>query len=161
MLSVGNLLLALTAAAASTVSAEHLRVVFSAGGFSAVGGTGNYNGFAIVNDNGDAIYDDNYPGDHAPCYNSGGGRTFTIEGDCWASPRVFHCLADFSGNPKNCEVRDVDGNVLGSADGDSDTSSSGISVGTDGACIVEFESEDTGDGCPVDDGNGPLHNTDG
>ncbi len=49
--------------AASTVYAEHLRVVFSAGSFSSISGpnggnqNGGYSGFAILNDAGDAVYD--------------------------------------------------------------------------------------------------------
>ncbi|KAL4969931.1 uncharacterized protein BDV14DRAFT_209074 [Aspergillus stella-maris] len=158
MLSLRTTLLAL--AATTPITAEHLKVAWSAGSFSAIGdSTGNYDGFAIIRDNGDAIYNDGYPNDHSPCYNTGGGRTFLIEGDCWNTGRQFHCLGDNLGNPKNCEVRDADGNVLGSADAQSNTEFIGISIGTDATCVVEFESDDASE-CPVDDGNGPLHVTD-
>lgn len=147
-------------AATSAVSAEHLKVVFSAGSFSAVGGSSaNYDEFAIIRDNGDAIYNNGNPNDHSPCYNTGNGRTFTIEGDCWNTRRQFHCLSDNLGGPKECEVRDADGNVLGSSEGKSDTSFAGISIRTDASCVVEVESDDASE-CPVDDGNGPLHVTD-
>ncbi|KAL4920554.1 hypothetical protein BDW62DRAFT_215845 [Aspergillus aurantiobrunneus] len=162
MPSFCTVLFSLMAATIATVSAEHLKVVFSSGGFSTVSGTAGgegtqYSGFAIINDNGEAIYDEDYPGDHSPCFNTGGGRVFTIEGDCWSTPRTFHCLSDGGGNPKNCEVSNGDGNSLGSGDGQTDTTFIGISIGQDSACVVEFDSD--GDGCPVDGGNGPLHVT--
>ncbi|KAL4807225.1 hypothetical protein BDV18DRAFT_159444 [Aspergillus unguis] len=157
---------ALLALAATTyVSAEHLKVVFSAGDFSTISGpnggntNGHYSGFAIVRDDGTAIYNDGSPNDHSPCYNTDGGRTFKIEGDCWASPRVFFCEADFAGHPETCEVRDADGNVLGSGEGQTDTDFIGIAIGQDSSCVVEFDSDDAGT-CPEDDGNGPLHVTD-
>ncbi|KAL4804198.1 hypothetical protein BDV18DRAFT_153549 [Aspergillus unguis] len=156
---------ALLALAASTyVSAEHLKVVFSSGGFSTVSGTagnenGHYNGFAIIRDDGTAIYNDGYPDNKVPCFNTDGGRTFKIEGDCWSTPRIFFCEADGGGNPDSCEVRDGDGNVLGSSEGKTDTSYIGIAIGQDSSCVVEFDSDDAGT-CPEDDGDGPLHVTD-
>jgi hypothetical protein len=36
-----------------------------------------------------------------------------------------------------------------------DTDFIGIAIGLDTTCVAEFESD--GGGCPVDDGNGPLH----
>ncbi|KAL4992933.1 hypothetical protein BDV10DRAFT_200212 [Aspergillus recurvatus] len=158
MLSLRTLALGL-ALLATTATAEHLKVVFSSGSFSAIGDqSAHYSSFAIIRDNGEAIYDDGYPGDRAPCFNTDGGRTFQIEGDCWASGRQFHCLSDFGGSPKNCDVRDANGNVLGTGVGQKDTNFIGISIGLDASCVVEFDSEDAGN-CPVDDGNGPLHVT--
>lgn len=154
-------------AAAAPIYAEHLKVVWSAGDFSTISGpaggnqNGHYSGFAIINDAGDAIYDQGFPDDHSPCYNTGDGRTFTIEGDCWATPRKFHCKADFAGHPDSCAVQDGDGNELGSGDGQTDTNFIGIAIGQDASCVVEFESDDTDTACPKDDGNGPLHVTSG
>ncbi|EXF82917.1 hypothetical protein CFIO01_01287 [Colletotrichum fioriniae PJ7] len=145
--------------------AEHLRVVWSSGAFGAIGGpsgsgtNGGYTGFAILNDAGEAVYDQSYPNDHSPCYNTGDGRTFTIEGDCWDTGRVFHCKSDFGGAPKTCEVKDSNGNVLGSGTQQKDTEFIGIAIGIDATCVVEFDSD--GSGCPVDDGHGPLHVTSG
>jgi hypothetical protein len=150
--------------AASTVYAEHLRVVWSSGSFSSISGpnggnqNGGYSGFAILNDAGDAVYDQAYPDDHAPCY-QGSGREFTIEGDCWATPRKFQCSADFGGQPQSCAVKDGDGNVLAEADAQKDTTFIGIAIGIDSSCVIEFDSDS--DGCPIDDGNGPLHVTSG
>lgn len=163
MAPLRNTLIYLMAATSATVYAEHLRVVWSSGTFSSISGpkggnqNGGYSGFAIINDAGDAIYTQDYPDDHAPCYT--GGREFTIEGDCWSTPRKFQCTSDFGGQPQSCEVKDGDGNSLGSADGQKDTTFIGIAIGTDASCVIEFNSDS--DGCPVDDGNGPLHVTSG
>ncbi|OJJ52514.1 hypothetical protein ASPSYDRAFT_51926 [Aspergillus sydowii CBS 593.65] len=155
-------ILFLLTATSATVSAEHLKVVFSAGDFGAIGGSnGNYASFAIINDNGDAIYNDGTPADRSPCYNTGDGREFTIEGDCWSTPRTFKCKSDFAGHPSTCEVKDGDGNSLGTGEGVTNTNFVGIAIGEDSTCVVEFDSDDGGDGCPVDDGNGPLHVTSG
>ncbi|OQD68856.1 hypothetical protein PENDEC_c030G02230 [Penicillium decumbens] len=153
------------AASSATVFAEHLRVVWSAGDFSTISGpaggntNGHYSGFAIINDKNEAIYNQGTPDDHAPCYNTGDGREFTIEGSCWKSPRIFKCKADFAGHPDTCEVKDADGNSLGSANGVTDTQDIGIPIGQDSSCVVEFDSDS--DGCPVDNGDGPLHVTSG
>ncbi|KAL4745674.1 hypothetical protein BDW72DRAFT_211118 [Aspergillus terricola var. indicus] len=160
MPSLRNLALAL-GLLATTATAERLRAVFSSGSFSTIGDEGDsYKGFAIVRENGEAIYDNGYPDNHSPCYNTGDGRTFKIEGDCWASPRQFHCESDFAGHPEHCAVLDGDGNELGSGEGQEDTTFIGISIGTEATCVVEFDSDDAGH-CPVDDGNGPLHVTEG
>ncbi|GKT52176.1 uncharacterized protein ColSpa_12357 [Colletotrichum spaethianum] len=149
----------------ATAYAEHLRVVWSSGSFSTISGpaggsqSGGYSGFAIINDADEAIYDQAYPDDHSPCYNTGDGRTFTIEGDCWDTPRVFHCKSDFGGSPKNCDVSTSDGNQLGSGTQQKDTNFIGIAIGIDASCVVEFDSDGTS--CPVDNGNGPLHVTSG
>lgn len=164
MFSLRTTLLCLMAAS-GTVYAEHLKAVWSSGSFSSASGpsggsqNGHYSGFALINDNGEAIYTQDYPDDHAPCYNTGGGREFTIEGDCWGTPRKFKCLSDFGGAPQDCEVKDGDGNSLGTGEGQTDTTFIGIAIGQDSTCVIEFDS-DSG-GCPVDDGNGPLHVTSG
>ncbi|KAL5333383.1 hypothetical protein BJX70DRAFT_403619 [Aspergillus crustosus] len=141
----------LAAMGPALVSAEHLRVVFSNGAFSSIAN----------NDAGDAIYDDGTPKDHSPCFHQEGGRTFTIGGDCWTTTRTFNCEAAFDGSPDNCAVSDENGNVLGSGVGQESTTFIGIAIGVDASCVVEFDSDDSGDGCPVDDGNGPLHVTSG
>ncbi|KAL5340007.1 hypothetical protein BJX70DRAFT_397244 [Aspergillus crustosus] len=138
MLPIKTTLLALLAA--TGITAEHLRVIFSAGGFSSIGGTGNYDGFVIMNDAGDAIYNHSAPADHSPCYNTDEGRTFTIEGDCWDTPRTFHCLSDFAARPESCDVSDVDGNILGTGVGQRSTTFAGITIGIDASCVVEFDS---------------------
>lgn len=164
MPSLRTVLLGLVVTSAA-VSAEHLKVFWSAGDFSTISGpaggsqSGHYAGFAIINDKGEAIYNQSTPDNHSPCYNTGDGREFTIEGDCWNSARKFHCKADFVGHPDTCEVKDGDGNSLGKGDGQTDTTFIGISIGMDASCVVEFESD--GDNCPEDDGNGPLHVTSG
>jgi hypothetical protein len=148
--------IALALAASFTLSqAEHLRVGWSSGNFGAVGGpgggaqTGRYDGFAIIRDDGEAIYSERYPSDYAPCL--GGGRTFEICGDCWDTCFRFQCTASFAGNPESCAVQDASGNVLGSGSATSDTEFIGIAIGTDTTCVVEFESN--GGGCPVYDGS--------
>ncbi|UQC81868.1 uncharacterized protein CLUP02_07354 [Colletotrichum lupini] len=79
--------------------AEHLRVVWSSGAYGAIGGpsgsgtNGGYTGFAIINDAGEAVYDQAYPNDHSP---------------------FLYCKSDLGGAPKTCEVKDSNGNVLGS-----------------------------------------------
>ncbi|KAL4879988.1 hypothetical protein BJY04DRAFT_219790 [Aspergillus karnatakaensis] len=151
-------ILAGLAATSTTVSAEHLRAAFSTGGFSGIGGTGYYMGFAIIRDNGDAIYNDGTPNDHSPCFETDGGRFFTIGGSCWNTTRTFHCLSNVD-EVRTCSVDDENGNVLSEGTGMSDTTWIGISVGIDSTCVVEFESDDASE-CPVDDGNGPLHVTD-
>ncbi|KAM0722951.1 hypothetical protein Q7P37_001149 [Cladosporium fusiforme] len=162
MPSFRNSVFALVAAAA-TAQAEHLRVVWSSGTYSAAtgpkgsgGGTGYDTGFAIIRDDGEAIYQTSNPYDYSPCFQHG-GRTFAIEGDCWDSQFRFHCEADFGGLPDNCAVQDADGNVLGEGEAKKNTDSIGIAISTDATCVVEFESD--GGGCPVDDGNGPLSAT--
>lgn len=164
MVSLRTTLLCLMATSA-TVYGEHLKVVWSSGDFSTISGpaggntNGHYKGFAIINDAGTAIYNQGTPDDHSPCYNTGDGREFTIEGSCWSSPRKFKCKSDFGGHPSTCEVKDGDGNSLGTGKGQEDTTFIGISIGQDASCAVEFDSDS--DGCPEDDGNGPLHVTSG
>ncbi|KAL4865218.1 hypothetical protein BDV12DRAFT_188325 [Aspergillus spectabilis] len=154
MTPLRNTILFLLAAASLTVHAERLKAVFSSGTFSTISGpaggssSGGYNGFAIIRENGEAIYNDGTPAEHVPCRNVDDGRTFTIEGDCWASPRQFYCMSDFGGQPETCRV----------LDGSGATTFIGISIGMDATCVVEFDSDDSGT-CPVDDGNGPLHVT--
>ncbi|CZT17830.1 uncharacterized protein RCC_03666 [Ramularia collo-cygni] len=160
--SLRHTLLCLMATSATITYAEHLRVVWSSGTFSTISGpsgneNGGYSGFAIINDAGEAIYDEDYPDDHVPCTYA--GRTFTIEGDCWDTGRQFSCVADFGGAPSTCEVLDSAGVSLGKADAQKDTTFIGIAIGTDASCVIEFESNGTA--CPVDDGNGPLHVTSG
>ncbi|KAL4745488.1 hypothetical protein BDW72DRAFT_198591 [Aspergillus terricola var. indicus] len=142
---------------ASAASAERLRAVWSSGSFSTIGdNSGKYDGFAIVRENGEAIYNTETPNGKTPCANTGGGRIYQIEGDCWNSGRQFHCESDFGGHPETCDVRDADGNTLGEATAQTDTTWIGISIGMEATCVVEFDSDDASH-CPVDDGNGPLH----
>jgi hypothetical protein len=154
----------LLAASSATVFAEHLRAVWSAGDFSTVSGpqggntNGHSSGFAIFNDNNEHIYNMAYPDDHAPCY-TGDGREMTIEGNCWKTPRVFKCKSDFGGHPETCEVKDGDGNSLGTGEGQTNTEFIGIAISQDGGCVVEFESDS--DGCKVDNGDGELFVTSG
>lgn len=163
MPSFQSIFLALVASAA-TAQAEHLRVVWSSGTFSTItgpkgngGGSGYSTGFAILRDDGEAIYEEDNPYGYSPCFNTGGGREFAIEGDCWDSQFRFHCESDFGGLPDSCAVKDADGNLLGEGDGQKDTTFIGISIGMDASCVIEFESD--GGGCPIDDGNGPLSAT--
>jgi len=164
MPSLRSILLPLLAASAIT-SAERLRVVFSSGSFSTISGPGGdsesnfHEGFAILNEKDEAIYNDGTPDQHSPCKNVDDGREFTIEGDCWDSPRTFKCKSEFDGSPDKCEVKDGDGKSLGTGEGKSHTTFIGIAIALDASCVVEFDSD--GDGCPVDEGDGPLHVTSG
>ena len=156
--------IALTLAASFMLTkAEHLRVVWSSGSYGTIGGpvgggqNGHYDNFAIIRDDGEAVYTDAAPGGYASCFHTGGGRTFEICGDCWDSCFRFHCLSTLGANPKSCAVQDASGNVLDEGKGMTDTDFIGIASGMDTTCVVEFESD--GPGCPIDDGNGPLHGT--
>ncbi|KAL4751800.1 hypothetical protein BDW72DRAFT_192661 [Aspergillus terricola var. indicus] len=156
MPSLRTIVLSLTLLA-SAASAERLKAVWSSGSFSTIGDQGgSYDGFAIVRENGEAIYSTDTPNGKTPCSNTNGGHIFQIEGDCWNVGRQFHCLSTFGGKPKNCDVRDQDGNTMGEATAKTDTTWIGISIGMEATCVVEFDSDDASH-CPVDDGNGPLH----
>ncbi|KAJ4256089.1 hypothetical protein NW762_009165 [Fusarium torreyae] len=148
----------LAASFSSTAIAEHLRAVWSSGGFSTVSGpsgneNGHYTGFAILNDDGVAIYTKAYPDNHAPCYSTGSGREFTLGNDpCWNQVRKFRCRCSLAGNPEACEVKDKDGNSLGTSEGKTDTTFIGIAIAQDATCVVEFDTED-GETCPKDEEN--------
>ncbi|KAL4769104.1 hypothetical protein BDW60DRAFT_225242 [Aspergillus nidulans var. acristatus] len=119
---------------AGTASAERLKAVWSSGSFSTIGDQGgSYHGFKHQ-----------------------WGHIFQIEGDCWNTGRQFHCLSTFDSKPQNCDVRDQDGNTMGEAAAQRDTTWIGISIGMEATCVVESYSDDASH-CPVDDGNGPLH----
>jgi hypothetical protein len=158
MPSLPTIALAL-ATSLAVAQAEHLRVVWSSGTFGAIGGpggsgeNGHYDNFAIIRDDNEAVYTESYPYGYVPCRN--GGRTFEICGDCWDSCFRFECASDFGGHPESCAVQDGSGNVIDSGSAMTDTDFIGIAIGIDSTCVVEFESD--GGGCPVDDGNGPLH----
>jgi hypothetical protein len=154
--------IALTLAASFTLAqAEHLRVVWSAGTYGTIGSisgsgeNGHYDGFAIIRDDGEAVYTEAYPAGYSPCFSADSGRTFEICGDCWDSCYRFKCIADFGGHPDTCEVQDGSGIAIQTSFGMTDTDFIGIAIGLDTTCVAEFESD--GGGCPVDDGNGPLH----
>lgn len=156
MPSVQSILLTLVASTATLVQSEHLRVVWSSGAYSAItgpkgngGGSGHTAGFAIFNDDGDAIYEQANPYGYSPCFSTGDGREFGIDGDCWDTQFNFHCKANFDGSPGDCAVKDTNGNVLGSGEGQTDTKFIGIAIGQDSTCVVEFDS--SGSGCPVYD----------
>jgi hypothetical protein len=162
MPSLPRLALAL-AASLALAQAEHLRVVWSSGFYGAIGPPGgeatndHSEGFAILRDDGEAVYADDTPYGYSPCRNVGDGRTFEICGDCWDSCFRFKCIADFGGNPETCEVQDASGKAIGGGTGTKYTDFIGIVIGFDTTCVVEFESD--GGGCPVDEGNSPLHAT--
>jgi hypothetical protein len=154
--------IALTLVASFTLAqAEHLRVVWSAGSWGAIGGpqgngqNGASDDFAIIRDDGEAVYTDKNPGGYSSCFSTGDGRTFEICGDCWDSCFRFKCKSSLGGHPETCEVQDGSGIALDSNKGMTDTDFIGIAIGIDTTCVVEFESD--GGGCPIDDGNGPLH----
>ncbi|KAJ4055723.1 hypothetical protein NW756_003135 [Fusarium oxysporum] len=159
MPSPRNILFGLLAASlSSTIVAEHLRVVWSQGDFSTISGpsggsqSGHSSGFTILKDDGTAIYSKAYPADHSPCYNTGDGREFTFGGDCWTKERKFRCKSSFAGDPESCEVKDQDGNSLGTGEGKTDTTFIGIAIAQDSACVVEFNTDDDED-CPKDEDN--------
>ncbi|KAL2815045.1 ankyrin repeat-containing domain protein [Aspergillus cavernicola] len=125
---------------AMPVSAETLRAIWSSGSFSTISGPGGGNGhgydsgFAILNENGDAVYDK--------------GELRLEKRLCWDTPRKFHC-----------EVWDGDGNSLGKSEGKTETNFIGIAIGQDSTCVVEFEAD--GEGCPAlgDDEDSEIHFT--
>jgi len=160
MPSLHSIALAL-AASFTLAQAEHLRVVWSAGTYGAIGApggsgeNGHYDDFAIIRDDGEPVYTESYPYGYAPCFSTGDGRTFEICGDCWDSCFRFKCESNLAGHPDSCEVQDGSGGVIDSNSAMTDTDFIGIAIGIDATCVVEFESD--GGGCPVDEGNGPLH----
>ncbi|KAM0692081.1 hypothetical protein Q7P36_008282 [Cladosporium allicinum] len=160
MPSLRSIALAL-AASFTLAQAEHLRVVWSAGTWGAIGGpsgdgqNGHYDGFAIIRDDNEPVYTEAYPSGYAACFSTGDGRTFEICGDCWDSCFRFKCISDLGGHPESCEVQDGSGKTIGTGTEMKDTDFIGIAIGIDSTCVVEFESD--GGGCPVDEGNGPLH----
>lgn len=132
-------------AAASVATAnQFLQVVWSTGHFSTIappsGGNmyGHDSGFAITDAQGNELWSAAFPGDHDPCYNTGGGRTFTLDSTCWRRPRQFRCEATAGGNPKNCEVYDIAGNSIVSAEGNTETHFIGIALAQDGSCGFTF-----------------------
>ncbi|KAF4972911.1 hypothetical protein FZEAL_9491 [Fusarium zealandicum] len=156
MPSLRNTLIGLVAASLSTTAvAEHLRVVWSKGGFSSISGpsggsvSSHFTGFAIINDNNEAIYTEASPADHSPCLSTGSGREFTVEGGCWNQARKFQCKSNLNGSPEGCEVKDKDGNGLGKGEGKTDTEFIGIAIAQDSSCVVEFNTED-GEDCPTE-----------
>lgn len=156
MPSLRNTLISLAAVSFSTNAyAAHLKVAWSNGGFSTISGpgagneNGHYSGFAVINDAGEAVYDSDYPDDHAPCYSTGDGREFNLEGGCWKNPRKFKCKSNLAGNPQSCEVLDKDGNSLAKGEGKTDTTFIGIAIGQDSTCVVEFDTDEDED-CPKD-----------
>jgi hypothetical protein len=162
MPSLRSIALAL-AASFALAQAEHLRVVWSAGTWGAIdppsggGQNGHYDDFAIIRDDNEPVYTDKAPGGYSSCFHTDGGRTFEICGDCWDSCFRFHCEASLGGHPRSCAVQDGSVNVINEGTGMTDTDFIGIAIGIDATCVVEFESD--GPGCPIDDGNGPLHGT--
>ncbi|KAF4458368.1 hypothetical protein FALBO_14900 [Fusarium albosuccineum] len=105
---------------------------------------GHYSGLA----NGNAIYTQDYPDDHSVCYTDD-GREFTIEGGCSKQARKFKCICNIAGDPETCEVKDKDGNSLGTSEGQTDTTFIGIAITQDSSCVVEFGTEVSED-CPTD-----------
>lgn len=129
------------------VAKQSLQVVWSSGHFSTISGpsgneVGHDSGFAITDDKGHNLYSSGFPSDHAPCYNTGNGRTFTMSSSCFKAPRKFKCKADFGGNPKTCEVQDSKSNVLASGKGNVKDKFIGIAISQSGSCGVKFDLED-------------------
>lgn len=125
--------------ASSATAIQVINAVWSTTDFSTIGGaTSNGAGFNLLDQDGNSIYSNDYPGDYAPC--EGGGHTFTLSGGCFAEGQQyeFECASNFDGTPQSCEVMDSSGNVLASANGDDSTSFIGIAIGTDGYCGTSF-----------------------
>lgn len=122
---------------------QAINVVWSQSDFSTIAGPnggneyGHSSGFALLDEDGKTIWTSDYPDDHSPCYNTDGGRTFTLSADCMGSYQ-FHCEADFGGDPKHCAVLDTSGREINSADGDTDTNFIGIALSTDSQCGTNF-----------------------
>ncbi|KAL2009479.1 hypothetical protein VTN00DRAFT_5286 [Thermoascus crustaceus] len=136
-----KLLLATLALAAPIAAQQAVQAVWSRGGFETISGPagnemGHSSGFTILDQDGNEIYSNAYPGDYAPCQMN--GHTFTLSGGCFSAPFKFACTSKFDGNPKNCEVLDSSGNSLGKADGNTKTNFNGISISEDGTCSVGF-----------------------
>lgn len=152
MMTLRSVFLGLAAASAAT-AIQSLQVVWSSGHFTTIappggaGMVGHNSGFVITDDQGVELWSAEYPGDHAPCYSTDGGRTFTLSSTCWSKPRQFHCLADGGGNPDNCEILDSGGNSIGYAEGHTETHFIGIALGQDSSCGVPLllDSDETCD----------------
>ncbi|KPM44947.1 hypothetical protein AK830_g1665 [Neonectria ditissima] len=129
--------------ASTSTAIQVINVVWSTTGFSTISGpSGNENshasGFSLIDQDGNTIYSNDYPGDYAPC--QGNGHTFTLSGGCFAAGQQyeFECTSKFDGSPESCQVLDSSSNVLGSAKGNEDTTFIGISIGQDGYCGTSF-----------------------
>jgi hypothetical protein len=159
MPSIRNTLITVVAASlATTANAAHLRAVWSSGSFQTASGpggdgeSGHFTGFAILNDDNQAIFQQDAPGDKSPCFSTKGGREFIVGDDpCWKQDRKFLCKSNLAGNAENCEVKDQGGASLGTGEGKTDTTFIGISIGQDSTCVVEFETSDD-ESCGADSG---------
>ncbi|KAF4986286.1 hypothetical protein FDECE_16029 [Fusarium decemcellulare] len=133
-----------TSVSAQNQQSQSLQVVWSSGAFETISGPGGGNeighdsGFAITDADGVELYSAAYPGDHAPCYNTGDGRTFTLTSTCWSRERKFKCKAKFDGNPDTCSVLDSSDNTLAEGTGDSHITFIGIAISSEGSCGVSF-----------------------
>ncbi|KAK5128788.1 hypothetical protein LTR85_000121 [Meristemomyces frigidus] len=74
-------------------------------------------GFSIIDQDGGIVYNAANPGGYSPCFNTGGGRTFTVSGGCFSGSYQFHCESNFDGTPNSCAAEDTSGAVLGSGEG--------------------------------------------
>ncbi|OQE19454.1 hypothetical protein PENSTE_c015G06420 [Penicillium steckii] len=137
---------------------QMVKAVWKLGSFNTIsppsGGPmyGNDAGFAIMKEDGGVIYQVNYPGGYSPCMgNSGNGATFSLTGGCLkdGGEFQFNCYTESGLSPSNCAARDKFGNDLATGKGSKDYAFTGISMGIDGWCGVEFE---LGDGVDCEPG---------
>ncbi|KAF4949305.1 hypothetical protein FSARC_13512 [Fusarium sarcochroum] len=147
-----TLISVLATSLATTANAAHLRAVWTTGSFQTTPGpggngeSGHFTGFTILNDKNEAIFNSKTPGEKSPCFSTKGGREFTMGDDpCWHQDRKFQCKSNLAGNTEGCEVKDQDGNSLGTGEGKTDTTFIGIAIGQDSTCVVEFNTDDDED----------------
>lgn len=125
---------------------QKVKAVWKLNSFNTIsppGGTpmyGNGEGFALMKEDGSVIYQTSYPGDYSVCMGDG-GSTFSLTGACFGDGGQynFNCYTNSGLTPDNCSARDKDQNSLADGVGSKDYGFTGISMGVDGWCGVEFE----------------------
>lgn len=143
LLGLGLTSILSTTATAQSPDLQILQVVWATSSFSTISGTaGNENkhnnGFAITDAEGVELYSEGFPGNNAPCFNTGGGRTFTMTSSCWSVPRRFWCEATFAGDPDKCGVYDTNDDLLDGGQGDTSFKWVGIATTTSSSCGAQL-----------------------
>lgn len=139
LLSLGVTSLLSTTAVTQAPNMQTLQVVWTTSAFSTIAGpSGNENkhtaGFAITDEKGVELYSEGHPGNRSPCYNTGGGRTFTVSSSCWSVPRRFWCESTFAGDPDKCGVYDTNDDLVNGGKGHTEFNWVGIAVTSSSGC---------------------------